>query len=67
MIMWRQLYDYGKQLLTLTQRTERNQQEIQELRQEVKELTAAVQHLYYEFQRMNDTMKHEQENSLLRL
>ena len=40
--MWKQIYDYGKQLFTLTQKTERNQQEIQELRQEVKELTSAV-------------------------
>lgn len=47
--MWREIYDYGKQLIGLAKATEQNQEEIQDLRQEVKELTAAVQRLSLEF------------------
>jgi chromosome segregation ATPase len=65
--IWRKIYDFGKQLFALTQKTENNQKEIAELRQEVKDLTAAVQHLYYEFQRLNDNMRHEHEKTLLKM
>ena len=65
--VWQKIYDFGKQLFSLTQKTERNQQEVAELREEMKELTTAVQHLYYEFQRMNDNARHEQEKTLLKL
>ncbi len=52
--MWREIYDYGRQVLSLAKTTEQNQEEIEELRQEVKELTAVVQRMAFEFQRQRE-------------
>jgi archaellum component FlaC len=65
--MWREIYDYGKQLLSLARTTEQNQEDIEELRQEIKELTAVVQRLAFEFQRLSENEKHERDKMMLQL
>jgi predicted RNase H-like nuclease (RuvC/YqgF family) len=65
--MWRQLYDYARQLLTLKVQTEKNAADIKEMRQELKDLTAVVQRLAFEVQRLRDNEVHEREKMALRL
>ena len=65
--MFKQLYDLIKQLLLLTQETQRNKAEIKELRQELKELTSVVQRLAYEIHRTGENDAHEREKLVLRL
>ena len=65
--MFKQLYDLIKQLLLLTQETQRNKAEIKELRQELKELTSVVQRLTYEIHRTEENDAHEREKLILRL
>ncbi|MEO6908526.1 MAG: hypothetical protein ABI210_11610 [Abditibacteriaceae bacterium] len=65
--MWREIYNYGKQLINLASTTEQNQGDVEKLRLEVKELSSAVQHLAYEFKRLSDNERHEREKMLLRL
>jgi hypothetical protein len=40
--MWKQLYEAIKQILFLTHQTQQNREEIKELRQQVRELAAAL-------------------------
>lgn len=65
--MWRQLYDYARHLITLKEQTERNAAEINAIRDELKELTAAVQRLAYELHRVRENEAHEREKMALRL
>ncbi len=57
--MWREILDYGRQLLTLTQTTERNTEDIKELRQEVEQLSAAMRHMAYTFQHEISSLRQE--------
>lgn len=66
-MMWKQIYEFGKQLFTLTERTEQNQQGLKEMRQELDELTTAVHQLYFEFQLLRENVTNEQEKTLLKL
>lgn len=45
--MLKQLVDAIKQILFLTQQTEKNREEIKELRQQVREMAAALERLAY--------------------
>ena len=65
--MLRQLYDYAKSLLLIKEQTEKNAADIREVRQELKELTAAVQRLAYEIHRVHENEGHEREKMALRL
>jgi predicted nucleic acid-binding Zn-ribbon protein len=65
--MWKQIYEALKQLLLLTQQTERNRAEIKELRQELDDLTSAVERLAYEVRRSGENETHEREKLVLRL
>lgn len=65
--MWRQVWDSVRKLLSLAQKWERSQEEIEELRQQVKDLTAISQKLYYEVQRLDTKIDHQHENALLKL
>jgi predicted nucleic acid-binding Zn-ribbon protein len=65
--MWKQIYEALKQLLLLTQQTERNRVEIKELRQELDDLTSAVERLAYEVRRDRENEAHEREKLVLRL
>ena len=65
--MWREIYDYGKQLLSITTTTEQNQKDIEELQQQVKDLTAAVHRLSFEFRRLSENEKHERDKMMLQM
>lgn len=65
--MWKQIYEALKQLLLLTQQTEKNRGEIKELRQELQELASVVERLAYEVRRTRDNEAHEREKMRLRL
>ncbi len=65
--MWRQLYDYARHLITLKEQTERNAADIKAIRDELKELTAAVQQLAFELRRVRENEAHEREKMALRL
>lgn len=65
--MWKKLYEVLSRLLALTQKVERHDKEILGLQQEAKDLTAVVQRLVYELQRISDRENHERENMQLRL
>lgn len=41
--MWRDILDYGRQLLELTQTTQNNKRRIKELSEEVKQLAGVVE------------------------
>ena len=65
--MLKKLYELAKQLFVLIQESQRNKNEIKELRQELKELTAAVQRVAYEVHRLGENDEHEREKLALRL
>ena len=65
--MWQQLYDSLKRLMLLKEQTDKNTSDIKELQQEVKALTAVVQHLIYEMRSNRNDEAHERENMALRL
>ena len=65
--MWKKLYEVVSRLFALTQKVERHDKEILGLRQEVKDLTAVVQRLVYEIQRISDRETHERDKMQLRL
>jgi hypothetical protein len=53
--------------MKLKEQTEKNTTDIKEIRQELRELTAAVQHLAYEIRRVDNDAGHEREKLILRL
>ena len=57
----------GRQIINLARTTEQNQGDVEKLRQEVKELSSAVQRMMFEFQRLSNNERHEREKMLLRL
>lgn len=65
--MWKKLYEVLSRLFTLTQKVERHDKEIVGLRQEIRDLTAVVQRLVYETQRISERETHEREKMQLRL
>lgn len=65
--MWRELFNLGKQILSLAQTTEKNQEDIEDLRQEVKNLANVVQQLAFEFGRLRENEQHEREKMMLQL
>jgi hypothetical protein len=65
--MWQKLYEFGKQLLTLKSQVEKNTQDIKDLRQDLKVLTAAVQKLAYTVRLNSENDSHEREKLVLRL
>ena len=65
--MWRQFYDFAKQILCLNEQTATNTEDIKELRQELKDLSAVVQRLSYEVHRNLENEAHEREKLMLRL
>ena len=67
MSLWRQLIDYARQVMSLTEKTEQNAAQIRELQHEVRDLAAALQRLAYEVHRMQENEAHEREKMQLRL
>jgi septation ring formation regulator EzrA len=56
--MWKQIYEWLKDILTITRDTQENRAEIKELRKEIERLTNIVQHLAFDSQRLNEEIKH---------
>lgn len=65
--MWKQILEMAKRLLLLAQDTQRNRDEIKELRQELRDLTRAVERLAYEIHRVGEKDEHEREKIVLRV
>ncbi len=60
--MWKQFVDAIKQILFLTQQTEKNREEIKELRQQVREMAAALERLAYEVHRISEKVDYANRN-----
>jgi predicted nucleic acid-binding Zn-ribbon protein len=65
--MWGKIVDLAKKLLNLAHETERNKTEIEDLRQEVRQLSALVERVIFELQRVKENETHEREKMALRL
>lgn len=59
--MWKQLYEWARQLVSLSQDTERNRADIKDLREEFDRLTAIVQKLAFEVQRLSEKIDYARE------
>jgi uncharacterized protein YoxC len=64
--MWEKLYSFGKDLLTLKGQVEKNTADIKELRQDLKDLTSAVDNLARIVQRNEDRANNEREKEKLK-
>ena len=60
--MWKQVVDAIKQILFLTHQTEKNREEIRELRQHVREVASALERLAYELHRVNEKVEYASRN-----
>lgn len=76
--MWKSIFEILRQLLTLTESTQKNTSDIKELRQAVKELSdstdekfqelrSAIERLAFEIQRISERETHEREKLILQL
>ena len=65
--MWKKLYEVFSRLFALTQKVERHDKQVLGLQQEMKDLSAVVQRLVYELQRISDRETHERDKIQLRL
>jgi regulator of replication initiation timing len=59
--MWKKLYELLERLVTLTHKVTRHDKQIEELRQEVRELTGMVHRLAIEVNRLSDRQTVERE------
>ena len=59
--MWKKIYELLEQLVTLAQRVSRHDKQIEELRQEVRELTGMVHRLAIELNRLSDRQTSDRE------
>jgi predicted nucleic acid-binding Zn-ribbon protein len=65
--MWKQLTEWLMQMVVLARETQRNSDDIKQMRREIDELTRAVERLAYEIRRGQDEERHEREKLALRL
>jgi predicted nucleic acid-binding Zn-ribbon protein len=65
--MWKQIFDMAKRLLLLTEDTKRNRDEIKEMREQIRDLAAAIERPAYEVRRVGDRDEGEREKLALRL
>ena len=59
--MWKKIYELLEQIITLAQRVSRHDAQLEELRQEVRELTSMVHRLALEVNRLSDRQTSERE------
>ena len=59
--MWKKIYELLEQLVTLAQRVSRHDKQIEELRQEVRELTGMIHRLAVEVNRLADRQSSDRE------
>ncbi len=65
--MWKQFWDLVSRVFLLTQETEKNKKDIAEMRQEIKNMSAAIERIIYEMHRSHENEAHEREKMALRL
>ncbi len=65
--MWKQFWDLVSRVFLLTQETEKNKKDIAEMRQEIKNMSAAIERIIYEMHRNHENEAHEREKMALRL
>ncbi len=66
-VMWEKIWDAITKIITLTEKTDRNTQDIKELQRGFRDLTVVVQLLYKEIHNVRDEDRHEREKMALRL
>jgi hypothetical protein len=65
--MWKDLFKLAKQLINLAQDTDRNKTRIQEVQEQVEDLTAQMRWVVFELRRQAEHDAHEREKLALRL
>lgn len=65
--MWQKIHEIMKLIFNFAEELQRNRSDIEQLQQEVRELTLAVQRVVYELQRIQQNEAHEREKLALRL
>ena len=65
--MWKQLTEWLTQMIMLAKETQRNSDDIKQVRREIDEMTRAIERLAYEIKRTQDEDRHEREKLALRL
>jgi len=61
--MWQKLIDFARHIFNFGQETRRHSEDIKELQREVRQVTAALQHLAYQHQRVLDALDRMKENN----
>ncbi len=65
--MWEKIWDLLSKVATLTKDTDRNSQEIKEIRAEIRDIYSKLERLAYEIQKTREEDRHEREKLALRL
>ena len=65
--MWDKIWDLLTKIATLTKDTERNSEEIKEIRVDIRDIYSKLERLAYEIKRTQDEDRHEREKLALRL
>ncbi len=76
--MWKSIFEVMRQILNMTEKTQKNTTDIKELREELKNFSAetqaelqnlrsAIERLAFEIQRLSERERHEREKLILRL
>ena len=66
-MLWQRLLEWAKYLLRHKEQTENNTADIKDQREASDEMTAVIQRLAYELERLRENEVHERENLALRL
>ena len=65
--MWEKIWDLLSKVATLTKDTDRNSQEIKEIRADIRDIYSKLERLAYEIQKTREEDRHEREKLVLRL
>jgi predicted nucleic acid-binding Zn-ribbon protein len=65
--MWEKIWDLLSKVATLTKDTDRNSQEIKEIRTDIRDIYSKLERLAYEIQKTREEDRHEREKLALRL
>ena len=65
--MWEKIWDLLSKVATLTKDTDRNSQEIKEIRSDIRDIYSKLERLAYEIQKTREEDRHEREKLALRL
>ena len=65
--MWKQLTEWLTQMIMLAKETQRNQDDIKQMRREIRDIYSKLERLAYEIQKTREEDRHEREKLALRL